>query len=179
MKDTVWDTVCVTRVINRIFNFSRMLHGLGHGLGNPCKRPCTATFQPNFYSEICIVVEMLHYTVYYTGRIGRVANRVFDLRLSELCFCWKLRLHDLSHGLPRPCSKPCGNLEKFGWIVCYTVDYTGYPNRVQSRVFTLDGPSGLHGQTHGLHKPCPRPCLSLEIEYKPCLTSISWWEEFH
>ena len=27
-------------------------------------------------SKICIVAEMLHYTVYYTGRVDRVANRV-------------------------------------------------------------------------------------------------------
>ena len=153
---------------------------------------------------------MLHYTVYCTDRIGRVATPVFDLKLSELCFCWKFRLHGLSHGqpkpclkpclcsgiseckfcwtvalhsllhgLPRPCPKPCGNLEKFGWFVCYTVDYTGYTNRVQSRVLALDGPNGLHGQTHGLHKPYSRPCLLLKFEYRSCLRLILWWEEFH
>ena len=68
-------------------------------------------------SEICIVAEMLHYTVYHTGRIGRVTTRVFDLKLSEVCFCWKLRLHGLSHGQPKPCLKPCLCLSYGTWAL--------------------------------------------------------------
>ena len=92
---------------------------------------------------------------------------------SENFFCWTDALHGLIHGLPRPCPKPCAILEKFGWFVDYTVDYTGYTNRVQSRVLALDGPNGLHGQTHGLSKPCVKPCV---VKLWPKHNFSSWFD---
>ena len=35
--------------------------------------------------KTCVIAELLRYTVYYTDRIDRVENRVFDLNLSEMC----------------------------------------------------------------------------------------------
>ena len=36
--------------------------------------------------EIVLLLKFVHYTDSYTGRVERVANRVFGLKLSELYF---------------------------------------------------------------------------------------------
>ena len=56
----------------------------------------------------------MYYTVYYTGRIGRVATRVLDLNLSKMCL-------------------KCVFAENLD----YTVYHTGDSNRVTIRVFAL------------------------------------------
>ena len=60
----------------------------------------------------------------------------------EMCFCWKLILHGLSHGQPKPCLKPCLCSESSEWKFCWTV--------------------ALHGLLHRLPRPCPKPCGNLE-----------------
>ena len=62
-----------------------------------------------------MIAELLNYTVYYTGKVDRVRNRVFELNLSEMC-------------LKCVCAA----------YLDYTVCHTDNPNRVLNRVFALN-----------------------------------------
>ena len=63
--------------------------------------------------EIVLLLKFLYYTDSYVGRVDRVANRVV-LKTLELYFRCNLILHGSLHGLPKPCLKPCGDLEILG-----------------------------------------------------------------
>ena len=61
-----------------------------------------------------MIFELLNYTVYYTGKVDRVRNCVFELNLSEMC-------------LKCVCAA----------YLDYTVCHTDNPNRVLNRVLAL------------------------------------------
>ena len=92
--------------------------------------------------ETCVIAELLHYTGYYTDKVDRVGNRVFDLNLSEMCLkcvCaenWDYTVYHTDNPnrvLNRVFALNVRN-ENFAEQMHYTASYTGYIDRVPSRV---------------------------------------------
>ena len=90
----------------------------------------------------CVIAELLNYTVYYTGKVDRVRNRVFDLNLSEMCLkcvCaenWDYTVYHTDNPnrvLNRVFALKVRN-ENLAEQLHYTASYTGYLDRVPSRV---------------------------------------------
>ena len=139
-------------------------------------RPNRVTNRVASWNSKIVLLKILHYTDDYTGRVDRVANRVLAWKFQNCIFvenwhytvCYTGNLNRVS---PRVV---IWNFRMEIWLKCCITRLItrDNPNRVQSRVFALEGPNGLHGQTHGLYKPC----LCLEFEHNPYLRSITWWE---